>query len=82
MPSKRAPSSADPVIRSSALTDDRLVPVWLAIGLIFALLVGVCAGTLVRLSGQQVPAALLTGGAAFGGTLTLVTLIIGLLHRR
>ena len=68
-------------MHSPALTDDRLVPVWLAIGLIFALLVGVCAGILERLNGQPVPAALLTGGASFGGTLTLVTLIIGLPNR-
>lgn len=38
-------------------------------------------GTLGRLNGQQVPAAILTGGASFGGTFTLVILTIGLLRR-
>jgi hypothetical protein len=68
MPSRRKPSSAESVMHSPALTDDRLVPVWLAIGLIFALLVGVCAGVLERLNGQPVPAALLTGGACLAGS--------------
>ena len=62
--------------------DDRLVPVWFAIGVVFALFVGACAGALGWLSGQGVAAATLTGGASFGGTVTLVTLVIHLLCRR
>lgn len=68
--------------RSSAPLDDRLVPIWFAIGLVFALLVGTCAGILGWLSGQDVAAALLTGGMAFGGTVTLVALVINLLCKR
>jgi hypothetical protein len=68
--------------RTSTPPDDRLVPVWLAIGLVFALLVGIIAGVLGRLSGQGVAAAILTGGASFGGTVTLVAVIINLLCKR
>ena len=67
--------------RSSPSPEDRLVSVWLAIGVLFALFVGTCAGMLGRLSGQSVAAAVLTGGTCFGGTVTLVVLIIGLLRR-
>jgi hypothetical protein len=68
--------------RSATSLDDRLVPVWFAIGLIFALLVGTCAGVLGWLSGQDVPSAVLTGGMSFGGTVTLVALVINLLRKQ
>jgi hypothetical protein len=67
--------------RSSPSPDNKLVPVWLAIGVLFALFIGTCAGILGRLSGQNADAAVLTGGTCFGGTVTLVVLIIGLLRR-
>jgi hypothetical protein len=57
---------------------ERLVPVWLAIGAIFALLVGVVAGVLAWLGGDKVPTAILKGGSAFGATITVVILVIGL----
>jgi hypothetical protein len=60
---------------------DRLLPVWLALGLVLALFVGTGAGVLAWLSGQVVAAAVLTGGVAFGGTATLAVLIITLLRR-
>ncbi len=66
---------------SSPSPEDRLVPVWLAIGTLFALFIGTCAGVLTRLSGKDAAAAVLTGGACFGSTLTLVVLIISLLRR-
>jgi hypothetical protein len=68
-----APTPRQPV-------QDRLLPVWLALGLVFALFVGTGAGVLAWLSGQSVAGAVLTGGAACGGTITLVVLIIRLLH--
>lgn len=67
--------------RSSTSPGDPLGPVWFAIGVLFALFIGTCAGVLGRLSGQNVAAAMLTGGMSFGGTLTLIILIINLLHR-
>lgn len=67
--------------RSSPSREDRLVAVWLAIGVLFALFIGTGAGVLERLSGQSAPAAVVTGGMCFGSTVTLVVLIIGLLRR-
>lgn len=55
-----------------------LVPVWLAIGIVFAFFVGTGAGILAWLNGDKVPAAILKGGSAFVATVTLVILIIGL----
>jgi hypothetical protein len=62
--------------------EDRLLPVWFALGLLFALFVGTGAGVLAWLSGQGVAAAVLTGAASFGGTVTLVALVIHLLRRQ
>jgi hypothetical protein len=67
--------------RSSTSLDDRLIPVWFAIGVVFAILVGTCAGILQWLSGHDAAAAVLTGGMSCGGTVTLVTLVINLLHK-
>lgn len=60
---------------------DELVAVWFALGLIFALLVGIVGGLLGWRSGQSLAAAALTGGYVFGGTLTLAILVIKLLRR-
>jgi hypothetical protein len=70
------------MVRSSKPSDDQLVVVWFAIGLVFALFIGACAGILGWLSGQLVTAAILTAGMSFGGTVTLVLLIINLLRKR
>jgi hypothetical protein len=56
-----------------------LVPVWFAIGLVFAVFVGTGAGILGWQSGQKPAAAVLTGGKAFAGILTLIVLVISLL---
>ena len=61
---------------------DRLVLVWLAIGMLFALLIGAVAGILDWLGGHHVAHAIMTGGATFGGTITIVILLIGLLRHR
>ena len=63
---------------SNGPTGGRLVAVWLAIGAVLALFVGVGAGVLAWLSGDKVPSAILKGGGAFAATITLVILIIGL----
>jgi hypothetical protein len=49
--------------------------VWIALALLLGLFVGTWAGALGWLSGQAVATAVLTGGTAFAGTVTLATLI-------
>jgi hypothetical protein len=49
---------------------------WIALGLMLALLVGIIAGVLGWLSGQVVAAAILTGGVAFGGAVSLALAIL------
>ena len=66
---------------SNGLTGGRLVTVWLAIGIVFALFVGTSAGILAWLSGDKIPTAMLTGGGAFIGVITVVILIIGLFRK-
>jgi hypothetical protein len=61
---------------------DPMLAVWFAVGLLFALFVGTGAGILGWVSGQGVAAAVLTGGATFGGTVTLAVLVISLLRQR
>jgi hypothetical protein len=61
---------------------DRLIAVWLVLGIIFALLVGIAGGVLGWLGGERTPIAVLTGGGAFGATVLLVIAIIRLLQQR
>ncbi len=56
--------------------DPGLVPVWIAILAILGLFVAVGAGILTWLTGHDTPAALLAGGAAFGGWLALALLLV------
>jgi len=58
----------------------QLILLWLAIGLVLALLIGAGAGILAWLGGDKVPAAILKGGGAFVATITVVILVIGLFH--
>ena len=60
---------------------DPLLAVWFALGLIVALLAGVAAGVLGRLGGEHMGLAVLTGFGAFGGTTTLVVMVINLFRR-
>jgi hypothetical protein len=60
---------------------DPLLAVWFALGLIFALFVGTASGILGWLSGEKIAAAVLTGFATLGGTVTLVLLVINLFRR-
>jgi hypothetical protein len=61
---------------------DPMLAVWFAVGLLFALFVGTGAGILGWVSGQGEAAAVLTGGATFGATVTLAVLVISLLRQR
>jgi hypothetical protein len=63
---------------SSYVPARQLVPVWLAIGIVFALLAGAGAGYLAYLSKNNIPTAILKGFGAFAATLTLEILVIGL----
>jgi hypothetical protein len=66
---------------SKKQSGDWVIPVWIAIGIISALIIGESAGILAWLSGDKVPAAILAGGGAFVATITVVVLIIGLFRR-
>lgn len=66
------------MFESNGSTAGRLVPVWLALGVILGLFTGVGAGVLAWLNGDKIPAAILKGGGAFVATLTVVILVIGL----
>lgn len=55
-------------------------PVWIALALILGLFIGTAGGVLGWLSGQVPAAAVLTGGAAFTATVTLVLLILAALR--
>lgn len=57
------------------------VAVWIGFAALLALFIGTGAGVLAWLSGQVPAAAILTGGVAFGGTMTLTLVIINLLCR-
>jgi hypothetical protein len=48
---------------------------WVAFCIVLGVLVGICAGLLAWLGGQDPPSAILAGGAAFGGTVALTLLI-------
>jgi hypothetical protein len=47
--------------------------------MIFALLVGIAAGILAWLGGEHPPGAILVGGGAFGGTITVALMIFNAL---
>ena len=63
---------------SHTQTGAGLVPVWLAIGAVFALIIGAGTGVLAWHNGDKLPAAILKAGSAFVATITVVILIIGL----
>lgn len=53
---------------------------YLAVTLLFGLMIGTAAGVIAYLGGNPVGEAILTGGAAFAGTAGFVLLIIGFLE--
>jgi hypothetical protein len=62
--------------------DNRLIGLWVAVAVTFGLFVGAAAGVIAWSGGHHAPAAMLTAGAAFGGTITLCLLIINTLRHR
>ncbi|MGW5254016.1 hypothetical protein [Streptomyces sp. NPDC004012] len=61
--------------------DQRLVGLWVAVSILFGLFIG-AATALIRWSDDhQAAAALLTGGAGCGGTITLALVVINTLRR-
>jgi hypothetical protein len=60
--------------------DSAVKALWVALCMMLALLVGVAAGVLAWLGGQHVPSAILIGGGAFGGTLTLALMVMNALR--
>lgn len=60
---------------------DDLLPLWFAVALLFALLVGAAAGLLAWRGGYRPASAIVAGGYAFGGALTLAILVIRLFRR-
>lgn len=63
-------------------TDSAIKALWVALCIMLALLVGVAAGILSWLGGQHPPGAILIGGGAFGGTVTVALLIMNALKLR
>ncbi len=60
---------------------DQFLGVWVAISFLLSFVLGIGAGVLGWLGGQAPALAVLTGGMAFGGALTLALLVIRLLRR-
>lgn len=71
--------SAEVSVSSSRHGNNPLMAVWVAISVLFSLLVGVGAGVLAWLGGVSAESSILTAGGGFGGSLTLCVLIIKLL---
>jgi hypothetical protein len=65
---------------SMSTPDPAVKALWVALCVLLALLVGVAAGVLAWLGGQQPPAAILIGGGAFGGTVTVTLMIMNALQ--
>jgi hypothetical protein len=51
-------------------------PIWMAIIVIAAALIGVAGGMLSWLADSSVPSAFLTGGASFGGAVLLMLAVV------
>lgn len=60
--------------------DNRLVGVWVALGVLLGMLVGAATSGLVWADSHHAVACVLAGGAACGGTITLTLLIINTLR--
>ena len=55
--------------------DPAIKALWVALCMMLALVIGVATGILAWLGGQHPPGAILIGGGAFGGTVTLALMI-------
>jgi len=52
---------------------------WVALSVLFALVIGLGAGILAWMGGQLPPTAVLVGGSAFGGTLGIALMVLSAL---
>jgi hypothetical protein len=59
-----------------------LIGLWIAVVVLLGLFVGAGAGVLAWSERHRVAAAVLTGGGAFGATVTLGIMILNALHSR
>lgn len=62
--------------------DNRLLGLWVAVAALLGLFVGAAAAVARWSDSHDAAAALLTGGAACGGTITLTLIVINMLNRR
>jgi hypothetical protein len=62
--------------------DNRLIGLWVAVAVMFGLFVGAASGVIAWSGGHRAAAAMLAGGAACGGTITLFLLVINTLRNR
>lgn len=63
-------------------TPDPLLGVWVTILALVAVFVGGSAGVLAWIDSLDVPRAIMTGFAAFGGSFTLALLLLSTLKKR
>ena len=68
--------------RTKVNNDNRLMGLWVAVAVLFGLFVGAGAGVIAWSGGDHATAAMLVGGGACGGTITLCVLIINTLRGR
>jgi hypothetical protein len=62
--------------------DNRLIGLWVAVAVLLGLFVGAAAAVIAWSDGHHAAAAMLAGGDACGGTITLCVLIINTLRSR
>lgn len=62
--------------------NNRLIGLWVAVAVLFGLIVGTAAGVIAWSGGYHAAAAVFAGSSACGGTITLCVLIINTLRSR
>jgi hypothetical protein len=62
--------------------DNRLIGLWVAVAVLLGLFVGAAAGLIAWSGGHHAASAMLAGGGACGGTITLCVLVINTLRSR
>jgi hypothetical protein len=66
----------DPQLEGSTLSNPTVRGLWLAISVLTAVLVGFAGGLLAWASGLNPPAAVLSGGGSFAGTVLLLLTVL------
>lgn len=62
--------------------DNRLIGLWVAVAVLLGLFAGAAAGLIAWSGGHHAASAMLAGGGACGGTITLCVLVINTLRSR